>query len=68
MNGLVVILAFMLGGLMMENEILNEMDKMERYQNIVDMLHEFDYIKNGKVKTIEFLAWVLNYLLNGEVE
>ena len=53
---------------MMENEILNEMDKMERYQNIVDMLHEFDYIKNGKVKTIEFLVWVLNYLLNGEVE
>lgn len=39
---------------------------MEKYQNIIDMLHEFDYIKNGKEDTIAFLAFCIQYLAMGE--
>lgn len=38
--------------------------KHEELLNIFDMLKEFDYIKNGKQATIEFLEYVLDYIRN----
>lgn len=33
--------------------------KDEELQNLIDMMREFDYRKNGKSKTIDFLAYMI---------
>jgi hypothetical protein len=47
---------------MNENEKMIE--KRKELYNIITMIKEFDYIKNGKQATIEFLEYVLDYIRN----
>ena len=35
---------------------------MSRADNLINMLREFDYKKNGKYSTIEFLKTMIEYL------
>lgn len=35
------------------------------FENAAKLLSEFDYKKNGKETTIEFLIYMLNELVNG---
>lgn len=44
------------------NDIL--IKKRQELYNIITMIKEFDYIKNGKQATIEFLEYVLDYIRN----
>ena len=37
---------------------------MNRVDNYINMLLEFDYKKNGKVPSIDFLKIMINYLQN----
>lgn len=39
-----------------------------KFDKAVELLREFYYEKNGKEKTIEFLTWILNELVNGDDE
>lgn len=34
----------------------------DRFEKIVDMLHEFDYHKNSKLDTINFLSYCINVI------
>ena len=34
----------------------------------IELLNEFDYKRNGEQKTINFLIWILNWLVNEEEE
>ena len=45
----------------MENEILEVIDEKakDNFEVIIDMLHEFDYKRNGKLTTIHFLAYCI---------
>jgi hypothetical protein len=36
------------------------------FEKAVELLQEFDYKKNGKELTINFLIFMLNELVNGE--
>ena len=47
----------------MGEEILNQMvEENDVFQNVIDMLHEFDYKKNGKLTTIHFLSFCIHTL------
>ncbi len=37
-----------------------------RLEEAATLLREFNYKKNGKTKTIQFLVLILNELVNGE--
>ncbi len=37
-----------------------------KFETAVELLKEFYYEKNGKQRTINFLIWILNELVNGE--
>lgn len=37
--------------------------KKDRFEIIVDMLHELDYHKNSKLDTINFLAYCVNVIV-----
>lgn len=37
-----------------------------KFYRAVELLKEFDYEKNGKQVTLEFLIWILNELVNGD--
>lgn len=37
-----------------------------KFETAVELLKEFYYEKNGKQRTISFLIWILNELVNGE--
>ena len=36
------------------------------FEDIVKLLNEFDYKRNGEIKTIQFLIFILNQLVNEE--
>lgn len=42
-----------------ENELVEELENFYDFENIIQMLHEFDYEKNGKMLTINFLAFCI---------
>lgn len=35
---------------------------MDKFENIINMLHEFDYHKNSKLDTISFLSYCINVI------
>lgn len=42
--------------------------KDEKFENIINMLKEFDYIKNGKLMTIHFLSVCMQLLTDDMLE
>ena len=45
----------------MARKIVKTMES-NRFEKIVDMLHEFDYHKNSKLDTINFLSYCINVI------
>lgn len=39
-----------------------------KFDRAIELLNEFDYKRNGEQKTINFLIWILNWLVNEEEE